>query len=110
MRASNKLAIDYLLEKGYDQIWLKRHTARNDYVYTQKGRYMATDLWNLFDGICFGHNIPYFLQIKTNSWAKRDPIEKFQRTHDVNVFIINVTNQLKACNGKWRVFVNELHP
>ena len=110
MRASNKLALNHLLEKGYDQIWLKAHTARNDYVHTQKGKYMATDLWNLFDGICFENSTPYFMQIKTNAWAKRHSIEKFQRNHDVNVLIINVTNKLKACNNKWRVFVIELHP
>ncbi len=110
MRISNRFAIDDLLEKGFDQIWLKPHTARNDYVHTQKGTYMATDLWNLFDGICFGNSTPYFMQIKTNAWAKRELFEKFQRNHDVNVLNINVTNKLKACNNKWRVFVNELHP
>ena len=53
MRQSNRRAVNYLLSKGYDDIWLKPHGRRQDLVYTLGEWYRALDLWNLFDGICF---------------------------------------------------------
>jgi len=115
MRASNKRAVDHLLKNGYDDIWLKPHSARNDMVYCQDRKYLATDLWNLFDGICFGEDLievdetnrnkAYYIQIKTNAWAAEKPILKFLKTHSVNVIVINVTSKLKICKGKYKVFV-----
>jgi hypothetical protein len=105
MRASNKLVKDWLLENEYDQIWFKAHTKRNDLVYTQKGNYLATDLWNLFDGICFNllGNI-VFLQMKTNAWPKADPIKKFVKDHpSTQVIVFNVTNKLKKSKKKYIV-------
>jgi hypothetical protein len=117
MRASNKLAVKHLLKNGYDEIWLKPHTARNDLVYCQDRKYLATDLWNLFDGICFGEDLievdetnrnkAYYIQVKTNAWATEEPILKFLKTHSVNVIVINVTNKLKSCKGKYKVFTRE---
>jgi len=107
MRASNKLAVNHLLKNGYDDIWLKPHSARNDMVYCQDRKYLATDLWNLFDGICFGENRAYYIQVKTNAWAAEEPILKFLKTHSVNVIVVNVTNKLKSCKGKYKVFTRE---
>ena len=106
MRASNKIARTWLLQKGFDQIWLKPHTARNDLVFTQKGNYLATDLWNLFDGICFAEGgTIVFLQFKTNSWPKAEPLQKFVKEHNVKVIVINVTNRLVECKGHFKPFV-----
>ena len=107
MRASNKLAVKHLLANNFDDIWLKAHSARNDMVYCQDRKYLATDLWNLFDGICFGKNRAYYIQVKTNSWAAEEPILKFLKTHSVNVIVVNVTNKLKSCKGKYKVFTRE---
>ena len=107
MRASNRLARIELLSLGYDDVWLKPHTARNDMVYCQDKKYLATDLWNLFDGICFGKHRPFFIQIKTNNWAAEKPIKDFLKTHYVDVIVINVTNRIKACKGKYKVFMRE---
>jgi len=117
MRASNKLAVNHLLKNGYDDIWLKPHSARNDLVYCQDRKYLSTDLWNLFDGICFGEDLievdetgrnkAYYIQVKTNAWATEEPILKFLKTHSVNVIVINVTNKLKICKGKYKVFTRE---
>ena len=111
MRASNKLAVSHLLKNGYDDIWLKPHTKRNDMVYCQDRKYLATDLWNLFDGICFGKDLieikAYYIQVKTNAWAAEEPILKFLKTHSINVIVINVTNKLKACKGKYKVFTRD---
>jgi len=107
MRTSNQLAIKDLLQTGYDDIWLKPHTARNDMVYCQDRKYLATDLWNLFDGICFANHRPHFIQIKTNAWASEGPIKKFLKTHYIDAVSINVTNKLKSCNGKYKVFSRE---
>ena len=37
MRASNKLAREWLIEHNYDQVWFKPHGKRNDRVYTNTG-------------------------------------------------------------------------
>ena len=106
MRASNKLVREWLLENGYDEVWFKPHTARNDLVFTQKGNYLATDLWNLFDGICFNQsNMIVFLQMKTNNWAKSKPITDWIKKYGLNVLSFNVTNKRKDCKGHYKVFV-----
>ena len=107
MRASNKLVREWLLSNGYDEIWFKPHTARNDLVFTQKGNYLATDLWNLFDGLCFDSDYKIIaLQMKTNSWAKEKPITDFIKKHEgMKVISFNVSNLLKESNGHYKVYV-----
>jgi len=105
MRASNKLVREWLLKEGYDEIWFKPHSKRNDLVFTQKGNYLATDLWNLFDGICLGDGSIIFLQMKTNGWAKSDPILKFVNKNNCKAISFNVSNKLKESNKKYKVFV-----
>jgi len=66
MRDNNTLAREWLINKGYTQIWLKQHTRHLDMVWDhntapegqeqQVLKYMAQDMWNLFDGICFDSN------------------------------------------------------
>jgi len=96
---------NWLLEQGYDEIWFKRHTKRNDVVYTQKGNYLATDLWNLFDGICQNPDGGLvYLQMKTNAWPKAEPLKAFAYQHKITILVLNVTNKLKVCKGKYRLF------
>ena len=92
MRFSNRKAVNWLLENGYDEIWLKAHTKRQDLIYTVGHWYRALDLWNLFDGICFdkGGNL-ILIQIKTNAWASKPPIIDFLKDkHSLKVMVINV--------------------
>ena len=105
MRASNLLVRKWLLENNYDDIWFKAHTNHSDLVFTQKGNYLATDLWNLFDGICFGDGKVFFLQMKTNSWADGKKIIEFIKKHDMQVLSFNVSNQLKESKKHYKVFV-----
>ena len=108
MRASNKLVRKWLLENGYDDIWYKPHGKRNDYVFTQRGSYMAQDIWNLFDGICrFGSQI-VFLQMSTNAWHPDKLFKDFmKKTNGVKVLCFLVSNKRKGCNGKYKVFIRE---
>jgi hypothetical protein len=108
MRASNKLVREWLLSNNYDEIWFKPHGKRNDYVFTQRGKYMAQDIWNLFDGICFAnYGAIVFLQMKTNLWAKDEKFEEFCEDHNCRILSFNVTNKKKECKGKYKVFVRE---
>ena len=105
MRSSNRKAVLWLLKNGYDDIWLKAHGRRLDLIYTTGEWYRALDLWNLFDGICFddvGRII--LIQIKTNSWAKADPIKEFLKNKkNLIVLVINV----KGSGKKWEVLTKE---
>ena len=105
MRVSNRKAVLWLLEKGYDDIWLKPHGRRHDLIYTSGEWYRALDLWNLFDGICFdkGGNV-VLIQIKTNAWASEKNIKDFLRDkNNVIVLVLNVSRREK----KWGVYVRE---
>ena len=107
MRTSNQMVKAWLLDHGYDDIWFKRHTKRHDFVYTQIGSYACLDLWHLFDGMCFDieGNI-CLLQMKTNAWTEEQPILNFvKRRKNLRALIFNVTNKLKECNKKYKVFV-----
>lgn len=104
MYESNRRARNFLLENGCDQIWLKPHLRRKDRVFSQKGMYLATDLWNLFDGIAFKDGRLFLLQIKTNAWAPEQPIQDFLNKHlafsdSVKALIINVRKK----KGHWVV-------
>jgi hypothetical protein len=105
MRFSNRKVVLWLLKNGYDQVWLKAHTKRHDLIYAFTGWYRAIDLWNLFDGICFdGNGNICLLQIKTNSWAAADPIEKFLNDKkNLKVLVFNVKGKLKT----WEVLKRE---
>lgn len=105
MRFSNRKAVNYLLEHGYDEIWLKAHTKRTDLTYTLGEWYRAMDLWNLFDGICFDRDGNIILiQIKTNAWAKgQDFIDFLSDKKHLKVLSINV----KGKDRKWEVFTRE---
>ncbi len=105
MRWSNRKAVNYLLEHGYDEIWLKAHGRRQDLTYCQGAWYRALDLWNLFDGVCIDEGgIVTFLQIKTNAWAKEKPLKQFAKDHkNIKVLSINV----KGEKNKWNVYTKE---
>ena len=110
MQASNTMVKNWLLENKYDQIWFKAHNKFKDKVYCQNGTYKSTDLWNIFDGICIREDgVITFLQIKTNAWAKKEPFDRFTRlTNGVALILsFNVTNKLKKCKQKYKVFVRE---
>ena len=106
MRASNKLVREWLLSHDYTHIWFKAHTNRSDKVFTNKGSYLASDLWNLFDGIAIRRRDEriYFLQMQTNSWANEKHIKFWtQRVVGVKVLSFNVNNIQKETKGKWTV-------
>ena len=120
MRLSNRRAEKYLLENGYDQIWLKKHfdprkKYGHDLVYFNKrgstkygqresdgaNYYVALDLFNLFDGMCFSPDGRLvFIQIKTNSWPSEKPILDF--ISDKQGFAVIAIN-VKQKEGRWSV-------
>ena len=105
MRYSNKIAIKWMLSKGFDQIWLKRHVRRHDFHYTKNGNYVALDLWNLFGGICWYEGKTVYIQIKTNGWADDDAINGWLADKAVNtiVLVINVKKKPKKQGHGWIV-------
>jgi len=105
MRYSNKMAIKWMLKKGFDQIWLKRHVRRHDFHYTQNGNYVALDLWNLFDGICWYQGHTVYIQIKTNGWADEKAIMDWLQDKAANtiVLVINVRRKPKSKGTGWMI-------
>ena len=101
MRISNGHATKYLLQRGYNHIWLKAHTKFKDKVQCQDTRYYALDLWNLYDGLCFDtKGILWAIQIKTNAWAKASDIITFQKDHKIKPIVLNVKKE----GSRWKVF------
>ena len=101
MRISNGHATKYLLQRGFDNIWLKPHTRFKDKVQCQTTRYYALDLWNLYDGLCFDtKGVLWAIQIKTNAWAKASDIITFQKDHKIKCIVLNVKKE----GSRWKVF------
>ena len=101
MRISSGHATKYLLQRGFDNIWLKAHTKFKDKVQCQDTRYYALDLWNLYDGLCFDtKGVLWAIQIKTNAWAKASDIIKFQKDHKIKCIVLNVKKQ----GSRWKVY------
>ena len=112
MRNSNRIAKEWMLKNGYDDIWFKQHTRHKDTIYTQHYNYKATDLWNLFDGICLdGSHYLVFFQISTNSFHKDEPYIEWMRrkinfgVHD-NIKCLLIVVKLK--NRRWVVETKEI--
>ena len=102
MRQSNKKAVKWLLENGYDEVWLKAHTKFSDLVYSNFGNYKALDIFNLWDGIAITQEDGvFFIQIKTNSWAKEQPIIDWCTKYKAKALSINV----KRYKEEWNVMV-----
>jgi len=107
MYASNLRARKFLLAHNYDEIWFKSHTRRKDKVYAQRGTYKATDLWNLFDGICFdSKGVLIFFQIKTNAWPDKKPIIDFLSSKQTYAFYVIAINVHKTKKG-WRTDIRK---
>lgn len=82
MRNTNRLCRQWLLEHNYDYVWLKPHMdtrrSRKDVYYTKEGVFFQTDIYNLFDGICYDPqgNLVY-LQLSTTKYHSEEPYRKF---------------------------------
>ena len=81
MYETNKKAKKWLLDHEFDYIWFKPHhdsrKKKHKETYTTKqGVFYQTDLYNLFDGICFDNagNV-VFLQMST---GKFHPVKKYE--------------------------------
>lgn len=74
---------DWLINNGYDYIWLKAHTdARNnrfkETYLTKDGVFFSRDIYNLFDGICFDpEGVLTFIQLSTTNYHPEPPYHKF---------------------------------
>ena len=91
MRASNRYAVDWLLEDNYYDVWLKPHVKNQDRVYHPDGNYWATDLWNMWDGISWKDDELWFIAIKTNKWHSEKAIRGWlQNREGVHAIAINV--------------------
>lgn len=114
MIKSNRMAREYFLDEGYTWIAFKPHTKMTDVVWNRKFdgfgntdyKGYQTDHFNLFDGYMLGTSVIWF-QVKTNAWAKAEPVKKWCSKYNQYGIIINVTNKLKSCNGKWVVLSRE---
>ena len=78
MYHTNMLAKKWLLEHDFDHIWFKPHadTRKKKETYTAKsGTHYQTDLYNLFDGLCFDNTgRVVFLQMSTGRFH---PVQKY---------------------------------
>lgn len=94
MYESNAKARHYLLqEEKCSDVWFKRHTRRKDKIFTQTGSYMATDLFNLFDGIAVNDKGVIYFQVKTNAWPKTEPLNDFCKKTQERIIALNVTKK-----------------
>jgi len=106
--SSNKKARSYILdEMNGSDVYFKEHLRRKSkfYIKNNKGEngfYLATDFFNLFDGLCFINYNLCFFQIKTNSFPSTRSIDEFIELHDgFGVFAINVRTKTRDIKVRW---------
>lgn len=103
MYRTNRLARTWLLQNDYDMIWLKPHLDNRkikDFYYTKNGTFQMTDIYNLFDGLCFDqHGTPTFLQISTTNFHPEGPYQEFIKDKACKILLIKVVKK----NGKSQV-------
>ncbi len=75
-RDSNAKAVAWLHAHGFKQVLLRTHCRHKDIVYATKfHKYLSTDYWNKWDGMCFDrHGRLWFIQIKTSGFPKDEGI------------------------------------
>ncbi len=104
MYASNKKAREYILKEMHGtEVYFKEHLRRKSKFYYNSGYYLATDFFNLYDGLCFHDGSLCFFQVKTNAWPNRKRIDEFlQSKHGFGVFAINVrTDKKPTIQVRW---------
>jgi len=114
MKISNKRARDYFFDLGYNWICFKPHTKRIDTAWNRKSNgfetrdYITyyTDHFNIFDGYMLRDGLVWF-QVKTNAWAKASDVISACKNTKCPAIVVNVTNKLKKCKGKYKVFSRE---
>lgn len=128
MVKSNEKARNYFLDLGYQWVAFKPHGNkqsnkknngtsytgnRSDVAWSRKSdgfgtkdvKDYYTDHFNVFDGYMVRKDIGLvWFQVKTNAWAKKEPIIKRCNDTKCPAIVINVTDKLKECKGKWKVF------
>ncbi len=109
MRESNRRAVEYLLEKKYDHIYLKPHKDNRkgknvEVMKSQKGSYPITDFFNLFDGFCVSPDgLLVWIQVKTDAWPNEKAIIEFlMDKQGFFVMALNVRKPTKTIR-KYRV-------
>lgn len=114
MRVSNSYAIPWLLDNGYDNIYLKPHRdprkkKNKDWIITKEERYQITDFYNLFDGFCYDKdgNFVWF-QISTQNWHQQQPYEEFLKGKNNCKILLICVKKPSPKFRKYRVLVREL--
>jgi len=109
MYASNRKAREYILEKlECDHVYFKEHLKRKSKFYRKDGLYLATDFFNLFDGLCIHKGSLCFFQVKTNAWPNYKRITEFLNDkHGFGVFAINVEPKKRDVRVRW--YTNEMY-
>lgn len=108
---TNKLCKDWLIENGYDFIWLKPHIdARlskfKETFLTRQGVFYARDIFNLFDGICFDSDgVLTFIQLSTTNYHKEEPYLEFIKNK--KGFRVLMLRAVKKKN-RWQVQTKEI--
>lgn len=79
MRRSNQKVIKYLLDNGFDCVWLMPHMRWDQVSYFSEGgvKLKSKDMFGVGDGVAISKGTLYLLQIKTNSKVGFKEFEKF---------------------------------
>ena len=94
MRRSNQKAIEYLLERGYEAVYLQQHLRWDTITYFKDGtKLKSKDMLGLFDGIALKDGKIWFLQISTNRFHPKQPYVDFSNRYKANIILINVKDR-----------------
>ena len=88
MRRSNNRAVKYLLDNGFEAVWVAPHLRFGTYTHFKDRKVKGLDIFGIADGICVKNGETYYLQIKSNSWGGfKEFQEVCQRLHIKGLFL-----------------------
>ena len=94
MRRSNQKAIKYLLNKGFDVVYLQQHLRWDTITYFKDGtKLKSKDVLGLFDGIALKGNKIFFIQISTNRFHTVKPYQEFCNKYSTSTVLMNVKDR-----------------
>lgn len=94
MRASHAKARNFLLQNGFDFVWITPHIRWDNPTWFREGEPVySKDCCGLFDGLAVKNGETFYLQIKSNAWPSYKRYKLFCDKFKIKAIVINVVDR-----------------
>lgn len=93
MRRSNQKAIEFLLQNGFDAVYIIPHTRYDSFTYLKNTKIRSKDILGIADGIAIRNGVVYMIQVKSNSFDGFNKFLSIIRGFNLYGLFLNVKNR-----------------